>query len=61
MNSDVVEAMAAVDEPFVTAGEIAEQLGVTSKTVLTRLNELHEDGEVYRKEVGANAVVWWRT
>jgi predicted transcriptional regulator len=61
MNSDVLAAMDNVDEPFVTATEIAERLDVTNKAVIHRLDELHGEGEVERKKVGANAVVWWRT
>jgi predicted transcriptional regulator len=61
MNSDVLAAMDKVDEPFVTATEIADQLDVTNKAVIHRLDELHGEGKVERKKVGANAVVWWRT
>lgn len=43
-----------------TATEIAEELGITSRAALNKLNELHANDEVKRKKVGARAVVWYR-
>ena len=51
MNEDVIEAMESHKDLFVTAGEIAEEIGVTSTTVNERLHELKEEGKVERKEV----------
>ncbi len=45
-------------EPL-TATEISDSLGVSNRSVLNKLNTLHERGEIGRKEVGASAVVWW--
>ena len=59
MNEDVIEVMVEHSDLFVTAGEVAEEIGVTSTTANERLHELREEGRVERKEVGANAVVWW--
>lgn len=59
MNEDVIDVMESHKDLFVTAGEIAEEIGVTSTTVNDRLHELEEENKVKRKEVGANAVVWW--
>lgn len=46
-------------EPM-TAGEIAEALDVTGRTVLNKLNEMYAEQEIERKQVGARAVVWYR-
>lgn len=59
MNSDVIDAMESHADPFVTATEIADEMGKAKKTILDRLNELDEEGKVERKKVGGRAVVWW--
>lgn len=56
---DVLEAFDDVDAPVATGAELATQLNVSQQTALRRLNELHENDLVERKEVGARAVVWW--
>ena len=43
-----------------TAGEIADELDVSNRTVLNKLDMLHERREIERKDVGARAVVWYR-
>lgn len=55
----VLEVMNAADDPVVTAGEVGEALDCTGQAARKKLNQLHEDGKVERKEVGARAVVWW--
>jgi len=44
----------------VTATEIADELHVTGRAILNKLNRMHENDEIERKEVGARAVVWYR-
>jgi predicted ArsR family transcriptional regulator len=55
----VLEVMSAAADPVATAGEVGEALGCTGQAARKKLNQLHEDGKVERKEVGARAVVWW--
>jgi len=43
-----------------TATEISEELDISSRAVLNKLDRMHENGEIKRKEVGARAVVWYR-
>lgn len=43
-----------------TASEVADILDVSRRTALRKLNQLHEDGQLNKKKVGARAVVWWR-
>jgi len=59
MNSDVIDAVEAVGEPVVTLGEVADEIGRSKGAVGTRLKELHQQGRINRKKVGAKAVVWW--
>ncbi len=56
---DVLLVFDAADEPFLTASEIAERLPVSRQAVNYRLNEMHEEGLVGKKKVGARAVGWW--
>lgn len=56
---DVIEAIHDHKDPVVTAGELAESLPVTSRTVTSRLRELDAAGDVERKDVGGRAVVYW--
>lgn len=58
-DSDVLEALREQSDPVATAGELAEVLDVSSETARRHLSELHEQGLVDRKTVGARAVVWW--
>lgn len=58
-DSDVLDALREQPDPVATAGELAEVLDVPSETVRRHLSELHEQGLVARKTVGARAVVWW--
>ena len=45
-------------EPL-TAPEVAETLGASRRTVLNRLDDLRERGELASKKVGGRARVWW--
>lgn len=45
----------------VTASDIADRVDMTSAGVNKRLPDLVGDGLVRRKDVGANAVIYWLT
>jgi predicted ArsR family transcriptional regulator len=45
-------------EPL-TATEIGEELNISNRAALNKLNALHERGRIGRKKVGASAVIWW--
>ncbi|MFC7135351.1 MULTISPECIES: MarR family transcriptional regulator [Salinibaculum] len=55
----VLDVLASTDDPVLTSSEVAEAIGVSSETARRKLTELHDQGLVKRKEVGARAVVWW--
>jgi len=44
-----------------TAREIADELGIVRRTAYGKLKTLAERGDLNRKEVGAHAVVFWRS
>lgn len=56
---DVLEALKEYSDPIATIGDLTEVRPVSDETVRRRLGQLHDQGRVERKNVGANAVVWW--
>jgi len=59
MNDDVLTAMAELDEPVMTLGEIADAMDKSKSAVYDRVEELVDEESVRRKKVGARAVVFW--
>ena len=55
----VLAVLRTADDPVLTASEVAEAIGASSETARRKLTELHDQGRVKRKDVGARAVVWW--
>jgi len=59
MRSEVIEFMLQHERPFVTAEDIVNHFDCGRSTANERLKEIHDDGEIRRKEIGARAVVYW--
>jgi hypothetical protein len=56
---EVLAVLETANEPL-TATEIADQLNISNRTALDKLNELNaSDPTVMRKQVGASAVIWF--
>lgn len=55
----ILDQFRKADDPFLTAGEIADGIPLKRDTVNYRLKELLEKERVGRKKVGARAVGWW--
>lgn len=58
-DAEIVEFMLESDEPAFTAGELAEEFGMTRQGMHGRLSGLHEEGRICRKKSGERTVVWW--
>lgn len=58
-DSAILELIQNVDEPVVTAIDVANHFGFTQQAAHQRLSKLHEEGKLDRKKAGARAVVWW--
>ena len=56
---NTLAALRSVDERVATTREVADALGCSLDAARNKLNELHEQDRVERKQVGARAVVWW--
>jgi len=46
-------------DPFVTARDISDEMGVSRQTAYKHLQRLHERGELEKRKVGSSAVIWW--
>lgn len=55
----VLEVLREDNDPVLTAKEVGERLGCTSEAARRQLHDLHENGKIESKQVGARAVVWW--
>lgn len=51
--------MRDAEDPIVTVSDVADALNCSPETARRKLTELHTDGWVKRRKVGASAVVWW--
>jgi predicted transcriptional regulator len=58
-DSEIINFIRDVDDPVVTASDIAEEFDVSNQAVNHRLGQLAEEDKVVRKNVGASAVVWY--
>jgi len=58
-DSEIINFIRDVDDPVVTASDIAEEFDVSNQAVNHRLGQLAEEDKVVRKDVGASAVVWY--
>lgn len=55
---DVIAVLTEDNEPL-TGKEVGTTLGISNRSALDKLNELHARELVERKKVGAGAVIWW--
>lgn len=58
-DQDVLDALRDTPDPVSTASEVADRLPVGRRSVLNRLNSLHDDDRIRKKDVGARSAVWW--
>lgn len=56
---DILKVFDEADEPFLTAGEIADQLPVSRQAINYRLDKMLEKDLVGKKKTGARSVGWW--
>ena len=55
---DVRALLREMNEP-VTGTEVGNHLGISNRAALDKLNRLHDQGIIRRKQVGARSVIWW--
>lgn len=60
-DQEILQLFEQVDDPFLTAGEVAEIVDMTRQGIHNRLQDLHDAGRLERKEGGHRTVIWWRS
>jgi len=58
-DEEILEVFKSSGEPVLTATEVAEELSVGRRGILSRLENLEKDNQVKSKSVGARSTVWW--
>jgi len=60
-DDEILSAFNDVHGPIVTVPDLAERIDMSADGIRIRLKNLEAEGLVESKQVGARAVVWWRT
>jgi DeoR/GlpR family transcriptional regulator of sugar metabolism len=58
-DDELIRTIQAMELPFVTASDVAEEIDTTRQTSHRYLQELVEQGRLQRHKVGASAVIYW--
>lgn len=58
-DEEIVQSIASAENPFVTAGDVASDVSLSSERARQRLNQLEKEGKIVRTKVGGSAVVYW--
>lgn len=58
-DEEIISAISGATEPFTTAGDVAEAVGLSRQRAHDRLQRLYESGRIEKTKVGGSAVVWW--
>ena len=56
---EILRVFEKANEPVLTASEVAEQLPIERRGLLTRLVQLEEQGYLRSKKTGGRSTVWW--
>ena len=59
-NSELLNAVVDTDEPFATASQIAEQVGLSSWRVRQRMEKLADSGDIEKAQLGRGPYIYWR-
>lgn len=60
-DEDILEVFKQSTDPFLATSEVAEQIKITERGTRNRLDHLHEDGELNRKQIGKPHLYWLPT
>ncbi|QLH76930.1 HTH domain-containing protein [Halosimplex rubrum] len=58
-DEEILRAIRSQEDPFVTAGEVAELFGMTRQWAHNRLQDLNDGDRIHRKKSGPRNVIWW--
>lgn len=55
----IADILEETSDPVATTAEIEDQIPLSRRGLLTRLQDLEDEGALESKEVGARGRVWW--
>lgn len=58
-DEEILIVFKSADDPVLTAREVAEELSMGRRGILSRLENLEEANRIKSKKVGARSTVWW--
>lgn len=61
-SDNALDVLRQAQKPFLTAREVANELGCspdTARRKLSKLDDVNGDGTIRRQDVGSSATVWW--
>jgi len=58
-DSELLQAVISTNEPFATAKQVAEQVGLSSWRVRQRMSQLAESGDIQRSQLGSGPYIYW--
>jgi GTP-sensing pleiotropic transcriptional regulator CodY len=58
-DDEIISVFHEAEDPILTAGDVAEAVGVTRQSINSRLHRLNSEGRLETREVGSRARVWW--
>jgi len=58
-DEEILGTFKSTNDPILTASEVAEQLTVGRRGILTRLEKLEERGYLQSKKIGGRSTAWW--
>jgi predicted ArsR family transcriptional regulator len=58
---EILKVFDRADAPFLTASELADQLPFTKQAANHRLQQMHDNDHVERKQAGGRSIGWWAT
>ncbi|ATW88787.1 hypothetical protein halTADL_2039 [Halohasta litchfieldiae] len=58
-DEEILDTFKDSNDPILTASEVANQLTVGRRGILTRLENLEQRGYLRSKKVGGRSTAWW--
>ncbi|MCD2200800.1 winged helix-turn-helix transcriptional regulator [Halobacterium sp. KA-4] len=58
-DKEILQVFEQSGDPVLTASEVADQLDIGRRGLLSRLDQLESEGFLKSKKVGSRSTVWW--
>lgn len=58
-DKEILTVLNRSEDRILTTSEIAEEVPISRRAVLDRLNNLQDEGRIKKKQVGGRNVVWY--